>query len=308
MNEPVRGALVDQQQLIQLRFASAGLKLGRNGRHFGRQQGGHHSPFKGRGLEFQRLREYQAGDEIRHIDWRVTARTTRPHTRVFQEERERPLVLCLDQRQAMFFGSRHCFKSVLACHVGAALAWAGLDNNDRVGGLVFADDQHREVRPRRSRRSVLHWLHSAVDYNHQLANRVGDNPPPSDSLARALEELRRITKPGSTVFVISDFAGLEGEAARQLHLIARHNDVIALHIADPMEAELPGAGAQQWAVSDGRERLLLELNPALRQRFREDYNERREAAARIFRRAGIHQLALRTDQPFYSTLQRGLSR
>ena len=304
---PVQGAIVDQQALINTRFAGAQLRATPKRRHFAKQSGSHVSPVKGRGLAFHHVREYQGGDEIRHIDWRVTARTSKAHTKVFEEEKERPVVLCLDQRNAMFFGSRHCFKSVLACHVAATLAWAGLDNNDRVGGLVFTDSQHREVRPRRSHRAVLNFIHTAADYNQQLANKSADNDDsiaPPHSLATAFEELRRITRPGSTVYVVSDFNGFDQDAERQLHLIARHNDVIAICIGDPLEENLPIAG--MYPVSNGRERLQLVLNSGLRQQFHERHEERQSALTASFRRAGIHRIALATDAPFFDTLQRGM--
>src|SRR5690554_948998 len=130
--DTARGALVEQQALIRLHHAAAHLQRW-SGRRMAKQSGSHASPFKGRGLSFHHVREYQGGDEIRHIDWRVTARTTTAHTKIFEEEKERPVVLCVDQRSSMFFGSQHCFKSVLACHVMALLGWAALESNDRVG-------------------------------------------------------------------------------------------------------------------------------------------------------------------------------
>jgi uncharacterized protein (DUF58 family) len=304
---PVQGAIVDQQTLIHTRFAGAQLRATPKRRHFAKQSGSHASPVKGRGLAFHHVREYQGGDEIRHIDWRVTARTAKAHTKIFEEEKERPVVLCLDQRHAMFFGSRHCFKSVLACHVAATLAWAGLDNNDRVGGLVFTDSGHREVRPRRSHRAVLNFIHTAADYNQQLADTStsgDDSIAPPQSLATAFEEVRRITRPGSTVYVVSDFNGFNQDAERQLHLIARHNDVIAITISDPLEENLPSSG--MYPVSNGRERLQLMLNSGIRQQFHDRSEARQVALKASFRRAGIHHIGLTTDAPFFDLLQRGM--
>ena len=302
---PVKGAVVDQQDLIHTRFAATKLKAKPRRRHFAKQGGNHASPFKGRGLAFHHVREYQGGDEIRHIDWRVTARTAKAHTKIFEEEKERPVVLCLDQRAAMFFGSRHCFKSVLACHVAATLAWAGLENNDRIGGLVFGDDNHREVRPRRSHRSVLNFIHTASDYNQKLSQtKAASEIDNAQSLATAFEELRRITRPGSTVYVLSDFAGYEQDAERQLHLIARHNDVIAISISDPMEESLPANGS--YPVSNGRERLQMVLTNKLREQFLNRHQLARHNLLASFKRGGIHHIALSTDAAFFQALQRGL--
>lgn len=301
------GALVDQRELIRLRFAAERINLSSRRRRYGLLMGGHHSPFRGRGLEFQKLREYQGGDEIRHIDWRVTARTGQPHTKVFEEERERPVMVCLDQRRSLFFGTQCCFKSVLAAHVASLLAWAGLHNNDRVGGLVFSDDDHREIRPRRGRRSVLHFIHRAVLYNHRLAERAREAvaAPGADSLAHGLEELRRVTRPGSTVFVVSDFAGIGEDAARHLHHIARHNDIVAVTVADPMEERLPLTGLQ--LLSDGSDFLHLEVNRDLRQRYLRQRGALEEERQRLFRRAGIHEIRIRTDDDYFICLQSGLN-
>lgn len=304
---PVKGAIVDQQALIHTRFGATKLKATPRRRHFAKQGGNHASPFKGRGLAFHHVREYQGGDEIRHIDWRVTARTAKAHTKIFEEEKERPVVLCLDQRASMFFGSRHCFKSVLACHVAATLAWAGLENNDRVGGLVFADEHHREVRPRRSHRAVLNFIHTAAEYNQTLSHASAAPDIASDqSLATAFEEMRRITRPGSTVYVISDFAGYQRQAERQLHLMARHNDVIAISISDPMEESLPANG--NYPVSNGRERLQMRLTNSLREQFLNRHQQESHELQASLKRGGIHHIALSTDAAYFQTLQRGLGR
>ncbi|QQD17387.1 DUF58 domain-containing protein [Spongiibacter nanhainus] len=299
--DAVRGAYVDQQALIRSRFAARRLRLQQR-RHYSRQSGQHPAPFKGRGLAFNHVREYQGGDEIRHIDWRVTARTTQAHTKIFEEEKERPIVLCLDQSQSMFFGSRHCFKSVLACHCAALLAWSALDSSDRVGGLIFDNDNHREIRPRRNQRAVLHFLHSAAEFNQRLNAKRQE--PPQLPFATALEELRRITRPGSSVFVLSDFQRYDDNAERQLHLLARHNDVIAAVISDPLERELPGKG--QYPISDGEHRLSLSVTPKLQQRYRQQAQQRIDALQHSLRRGGIHYLALSTNQALTETLDREL--
>ena len=297
-----RGASIETRQLIGLRLAARQLRLAQQHRHYARQSGSHIAPFKGRGLSFQQLRAYQGGDEIRHIDWRVTARTTQPHTRLFEEERERPVVLCVDQRQSMAFGSRQCFKSVLACHTAALLAWNALEHNDRVGGFVFSDRQHAESRPRRSQRAVLHFLQQLTDFNQQALAPAGDEP--TQALSAVFEELRRITRPGSAVFILSDFHDMDEAAERQLALLARHNDVLAVEISDPMEAKLPLRG--HLALSDGRQRLAVDIDGKLQQRYQQDYQRRQETLHSTLRKLGIVRLSLQTSDDVQAILGREL--
>ena len=165
---PARGAYSDLADLIALRFPARQLKLTRRNRALNALAGPNKSNFRGRGIDFEEVRNYQAGDDIRTIDWRVTARTGAAHTKLFREERERPVLVVVDQRNGMFFGSRHCFKSVLAAQLASLVAWSALDSGDRVGGLVFNGREHRDIRPRRSRRTALALLSQVVDYNCAL--------------------------------------------------------------------------------------------------------------------------------------------
>ena len=153
------------------------MRLGRRNRALSVLAGPNKSNFRGRGIDFEEVRNYQPGDDIRSIDWRVTARTGTAHTKLFREERERPVLVAVDQRSSMFFGSSHCFKSVLAAQLASLLAWSALDAGDRVGGLVFNDASHREIRPRRSRKTVLALLSqiSAVQ-SHAAPGRTRATP------------------------------------------------------------------------------------------------------------------------------------
>ena len=297
----IYGASVSRSELIAARLTARQLRLRQQKRHVARQTGNHPAPFKGRGLSFQQLRAYQGGDEIRHIDWRVTARTTKPHTRLFEEERERPIVIGLDQRRTMAFGSRHCFKSVMACHTAALLAWNGLDSNDRVGGFIFSDDSHSEFRPRRSSRAVLHLLNSASEYNQQLLQ-APESIEQRQPLSRALEELRRITRPGSSVFILSDFHDYNDDAHQQLLLLARHNDIVALCISDPFELTLPLHGA--LPLSDGQQRSTINVDQRLQQHYREHIANTQQQLQQRLRQLGVVFLPLSTSDDVLETLAR----
>ena len=192
VSQPATGAYVTLETLIGLRFPASQLQLTRRNRALSALTGPNKANFRGRGIDFEEVRSYQAGDDIRTIDWRVTARTGAAHTKVFREERERPVLVVVDQRGSQFFGSQHCFKSVLAAHLAGLLAWSALGNGDRVGGLVFNDSRHREVRPRRSRKTVLTILSQIEAFNRRLPPASGDD----HSLAAMLDNLRRIARPG----------------------------------------------------------------------------------------------------------------
>lgn len=208
------------------------------------QSGSHHSRFKGRGMEFAEVRPYQAGDDVRSIDWRVTARRQSPHTKLFQEERERPVMILCDQSASMFFGSQQCMKSVLAARSAALLAWSALSHNDRIGGIVFNDQSKRTVKPARSRKALLRYFKHIEEANQALNAELltGKDCHKHSSFTEALIEANQVTRPGTLVFVISDFHKLDSSASQQLSSLARHNELILLRCSDPLEHRLPSGG------------------------------------------------------------------
>ena len=160
-----KGASISLQQLLVQRYAAKTLEYSSHTRSIAGISGLHLSKMRGRGIDFEEFRPYQAGDDIRLIDWRVTARTSKPVTKVFREERERPIILAIDQTHNMYFGSQIAFKSVIAAQAAAVFCWLAIDNGDRVGGLVFSDSRSSLVRPKRSRRSAMHLLNQVYLYN-----------------------------------------------------------------------------------------------------------------------------------------------
>ena len=267
------GAYTQQAELFALRFR-ARLKLSVHRRSLSALAGPNRSSMRGRGLDFDEVRAYQPGDEVRAIDWRVTARTGEAHTKLYREERERPVLIVTDQRQPMFFGTQKCFKSVLAAQVCGLLAWSALRNNDRVGGFVWGQQQHVEVRPKRSKASVLKLLHTVHELNNQLgADNVSAGTPLS--INTALIDLRRITRPGSAIFIISDFHDFDDDASKQLFNLARHCEVTAVLVNDRLEQNLPPAG--QYSVTDGLRRGVLNTRAAkLRDDYARHFRQRRE--------------------------------
>ena len=297
--QPARGAAPDLQRLLALRFPARQLDIRRRSRALAQLAGRQRSNFRGRGLEFEEVRGYQAGDDIRAIDWRVTARTGAAHTKLFHEERERPVLLLVDQRAAMQFGSRHCFKAVLAAELAALLAWSALGASERIGALLVWEERHRELRPRNSRRSVLALLAALAGSDDGAAS--GAEPL---SFADMLLTARRIARPGSSLFLISDFHDAAAEGAReQLFQLARHTEITAIHCADPLEETLPPPG--RYAVTDGSARCELDTAlPALRRAFEAERRALREQLREQLQRLAIPLLEASTDASPLRTLQR----
>ncbi len=300
VSHPATGAYVALETLIGLRFPASQLQLTRRNRALSALAGPNKANFRGRGIDFEEVRSYQPGDDIRTIDWRVTARTGSAHTKVFREERERPVLVVVDQRGSQFFGSQHCFKSVLAAHLAGLLAWSALGNGDRVGGLVFNDSRHREVRPRRSRKTVLTILSQIEAFNHRLPIANDDG----NSLAGILDTLRRIARPGTSIYLVSDFYGAEDPAVREhLFRLAQHSEITALACSDPLETALPPPG--RYAITDGQQRSeLLTGDRHLRQQYQQEQETRIAALGTDLQRLGIPLLHASTGESPFLLLQR----
>ncbi|WP_213877433.1 DUF58 domain-containing protein [Pseudomonas sp. dw_358] len=263
----------------------------------------HHSKLRGRGVDFDQVRVYQAGDDVRSIDWRVTARTQEPHTKLFHEERERPIFILVEQSRRLFFGSGQTFKSVLAAQAAALIGWAALGHNDRIGGLVFGDGEHYEIKPRRSKQSLLQLLNRLVRVNQSLHSEASPDP---DALGMALRRAREVLRPGSLAIVICDERALVDAAEQQLSLLSRHCDLLLLPLSDPLDHALPAAGLLNF--EERQHHLQLDtLNSELRQAYRA------QAEARILRWETLAQklrvllMPLSTQSPMIEQLREYLN-
>ncbi len=217
--------------------------------------GRHASHMRGRGLNFEELRGYLPGDDVRSIDWKVTARTGKPHVRIYSEERDRPALLLIDQRQSMFFGSRLNMKSVTAAETAALAAFRILDVGDRVGGIVFNDHGMTEVKPQRSRRA-LHALIAAIAEQNQVLQADTQPMLEASPLNAPLQAAAQLARHDHLVIVISDFDGIDGQTQELISGIARHNDVISVLIEDPIAREPPKD--LQMVASDGRMQMTID--------------------------------------------------
>lgn len=247
------GVVAELKELIDLRRYAQLVRYQPEGRVV--RAGNHLSKLRGRGMDFAEVRNYQAGDEIRHMEWRVTARTGRPHVKIYQEERERPVVILADFNPSMIFGTRIAFKSVVAARLAAMLAWSVIKQGDRIGGVFFSATEHSEFMPRSRDSGVLPMLASLSHYTNQTdAQREAQPTLLSDALMR----LRRVVRPGSILVLISDFYSMDADCEKHLNRLRSHNDILAYHICDRIELTPPKP--QQYAITNGQQEIILDTS------------------------------------------------
>jgi len=279
------GTYVDVEELIRLQAQARKLDLSQPSFARASTTGSHHSRFRGRGMDYQESRVYQAGDDIRNMDWRVTARAGKPHTKLYQEERERPVVLLVDLNPGMFFGSTKVFKSVLAAQVASLLGWAAALRGDRVGALITGisttgknnkQHSHKELPPKMGKRGALQLISELVkqtdpmlvlqtltnkndkhsdNVDNNTSNTTNNKNNGNNRFNKELQRLRRIARPGSLIFIISDFYHIDEEMGNHLLHLSRHNDLMAIQIVDPLELNMPPAG--RYGVTNGKQSGVL---------------------------------------------------
>ncbi len=269
--------------------------------------GGYVGAFRGRGMEFNESRPYQPGDDIRAIDWRVTARSGVTHTKVYHEERERPVLLWVDLSPTMFFGTRQCFKSVVAAKLAALLAWSSVQHGDRLGGLVFSEQHHDEFRPKQGNVAVLNFIkklasHPAWDRQSKSAVTSHGNP---DAGIQALNRLRQVAKPGSLIVLMSDFRFLTESCRTHLAHLARHNDVVMLFTHDPLEQALPASGYYQ--LTDGESRLGVDsANATSRDQYQQRFAAHHQMLEQLCQQLHLLLIDVSTTSNLLDVLKRGL--
>lgn len=256
--------------------------------------GEYHSIFKGRGMEFAEVREYQTGDDIRTIDWNVTSRTGTLHVKKFTEERELTVLLVLDVSGSSDFGTRGRFKREIAAELGALLAFSAIRNNDRVGAIVFTDDVEMYIAPRKGRAHVLRVIRDLLYFEPKGK---GTN------LAHACEYLNRITRKRAVVFVLSDF--LDSDFDKPMRVAAKKHDLISVFISDPRESELPPVGLVELQDAETGRRLLLDTSDreamvAYHQRVDAHRQAQRDALSSM----GVDLIDIHTDVPYDKPLLR----
>ncbi len=301
---PQQATELQLKPLLQLREQARQLTLGQNKAVMRLMSGSFRSGLRGRGMEFLETRHYLAGDDPRAIDWRVTARTGHAHTKVFQEERERPILFLLDYHPSLFFASKVAFKSILASRLTALLAWAAAGQGNRVGGLITAPHGHQEIRPAAGKRGVLNWIQAMLK-NYEMAAKFPNQPHNPDYFDHSLKQLRRVSHTGSLICICSDFWHLGEKGHKYLQQLAQHNDLLACFVYDELEQQLPPPGI--YPVSDGEQRLQLNsADPQLCSAYQARFQNHQALLKKQFNQRGMRFVPFSTAMDLSESLQQGL--
>lgn len=257
--------------------------------------GAYHSAFKGRGMAFAEVREYQVGDDVRDIDWNVTARTGRPHVKVYEEERELSVMLLFDVSASGIFGTQERSVQELAAEIGATLAFSALRTGDRVGALLFSDRVEKFIPPQKSSRHILRILHELLTYR-PTSRRT--------NVGAALEYLLHVLPKRSIAFVLSDFIDAQ-DYDRPLRVAARKHDVVALRLYDPRQATLPDVGLLRVQDAEtGHTTYIDTASPHLRAQHHRWFLEETERLHQRFARAGVRYVDVATNDDYVAALRR----
>lgn len=281
------GIECDLAELLALRLRAGELRASVNRRSADRNAGARHSPFRGRGMDYAESRLYAAGDDVRHIDWRVTARTGKTHTKLYQAERERITAVVVDTSDAMGFGTRVCFKRVQAARLAALMSWYAEADGDRLCAAASGPGASL-VPPAGARRGVLRVLTALVGYSQAQSATAGP------SLAVTLDRLGRVLRPGSHVLLLLDHRSIDADALRSLTHLRPHHDLIAAVLVDPIERAVPPPA--RYPVLAGGLRSVLGLESAgVRVAWQQHFDAALAQAHDGLRRAGVRARDVATD-------------
>lgn len=287
-------------ELLELEHVARSLAMGGNSHKVKSLLAGKHaSSFRGRGLDFEEVRNYVKGDDIRNIDWKVTARTKKTHTRVFSEEKEKPALIVVDQSASMFFGSQKRTKAVAAAELAAITAFKVLKEGDRVGGIVFANEGIDIILPKRDRRNTLRFLEKIVDRNHELA--YTREVHFEDLLNETFSRIRNLVTHDFLVVVISDFYRYSPKVIKFIAQIAQHNDVILAKVSDPLERDIPN---MEFIAGDHETQVTVEgKDKKIRQKFARGFDENLQSFQQQMRKYRIPVLSINTTEPISHQLK-----
>ncbi len=254
--------------------------------------GEYHSAFKGRGMAFSEVREYQYGDDVRNIDWNVTARMNKPFVKVFEEERENTVMLLIDVSGSREFGTMQRFKKNLVTEIAATLAFSTIQNNDKIGVIFFSDTVEKFIPPQKGKKHVLHIIRELLSFEPQRR---------ATSLDAALRYLTNAIKKRCTAFLISDFIDTDFE--KSLRIANHKHDVVALHIYDERETVLPDVGLMLMLDAEtGEQRWVNTSSAAVRKAYADAWTARMDSLSNTFLRSGVDNVDVRTDDDYVRQL------
>lgn len=314
------GTHVSVEELIQLQQQARKIDMTRRSYAKASSTGTHHSRFRGRGMDYQESRIYQAGDDIRNMDWRVTARAGKPHTKLYQEERERPVVFLVDFNPGMFFGSTQSLKSVVAARTAALIAWAVANKGDRIGALII-NQTHHELPPKMGKRGALQLIRELVNHSDPQKVFASSSLPSSapssatslskhENLNDELKRLRKIARPGSLVFLISDFYAINEDTAHHLRSLSRHCDIQAIQIVDPLEISPPPP--DQYYITTGKNgdaekvALLNTRSKKGQEQYQSFFDQHHQQVKELMRQQKIPLFQLSTSDNLLLKIQQNL--
>lgn len=251
--------------------------------------GQYHSAFKGRGMAFAEVREYQFGDDVRDIDWNVTARFRKPYVKVFEEERELTVMLLIDVSGSLVFGTRKCMKSVMATEIAATIAFSALQNNDKVGVVFFSDRIEKYIPPMKGRKHILYIIREMLDF-HPESNKT--------DIGEAIAYFTRMMKRRTTAFVISDFYD-KHDFLKQLQIANRKHDIMAVQVYDRWAKQLPNVGLIQVQDAESNETMYIDTaNRKVRDAHARYWSEHEDALKQVFSQANVDWMSVATDEDF----------
>lgn len=254
--------------------------------------GEYHSAFKGRGMSFSEVRDYQYGDDVRNIDWNVTARTGDPHIKVFEEDRELTVMLLIDISRSSFFGSARQFKSELIAEIAAVIAFSAINNNDKVGAILFTDQVEKYIPPKKGKKHILRIIREIIYFEPQSRG---------TDFSEALIYLNNILKKRSICFVLSDFVTRDYESS--LRVAGKRHDIIGLQIYDPIEAELPNLGLLDTIDVETGERVILDSGSAsVREKYKLHFDQHAQYYNDIFNRCRCDHISINTVDDYVKKL------
>ncbi len=301
----------DLNELRRLKYLAKGFSFTPNQPANSALSGKNASKLRGRGLNFEELRHYRPGDDIRSMDWKVTQRTGKPHIKVFTEERERNVFLAIDQRMTMFFGSSNKMKSVIAAELAALIAWQISDSGDRIGAVIYNDQQTKVIPAKRGKQHVVNLLSEVLKQNHELSIDLSSNDSAhqklddSESYNKMLARLNKVSSHNGLIILIGDGHGFNDKSTDYIKQLRQHNEVIACHIFDPLEQTLPKMS--QMIVSDGLQQIQFSSEKKqLQKNYEAEIARQLESYVKAAKKYRIPLIEIDTISPVEQQLRKAL--